>query len=305
MTETPTTAQSPPATPEPRIPILGRMHPVMFAILALGVVFVLYQLVGGTITILIAKGRFTEDNITLVRWATLAGQILFILVPTVILVRLRGEPVAAYLRITVPDVWQIVLSVVAVFFLQQMLQGYMILQDAIPLPDVVRRYVEIFRKMFEETYTMLVSASSVPEFIFVIITVALVPAFAEEMLFRGLVQSSFGKVTRGMTAATLTGLIFGAYHLNPFSIVPLVVLGIYFGFLVYRSGSVYMSASAHFVNNFVACTAAYLHLDDNFVLIAPQGGASPTGQLVNFGVSAVVFVAATMLFVRSTEEKHL
>ncbi len=180
----------------------------------------------------------------------------------------------------------------------------MTLQDAIPLPDVVRRYVEMFRKMFEETYEMLVSASNPWEFVFVVVTVALVPAFAEELLFRGLVQTSFSRVTGGLTAAAVTGMIFGAYHLNPFSIVPLVVLGFYFGFLVHRSGSVFVAASAHFMNNFVACAAVYLHLGDDFMVIAPTGEMSPSVQLMNFAVSAFAFSAATLLFVRSTREKQ-
>jgi uncharacterized protein len=302
----------PPVTPSPltqsptaaATPLLGRMHPVAFATLALGVVFVLYQLVGGAATLLLAGGRITTDTIALVRWSTLVGQILFILVPTIVLVRLRGEPVLPYLRIRLPEVHQILLSVVAVFFLQQMLQGYMTLQDAIPLPDVVRRYVEMFRKMFEETYEMLVSASNPWEFVFVVVTVALVPAFAEELLFRGLVQTSFSRVTGGLSAAAVTGMIFGAYHLNPFSIVPLVVLGFYFGFLVHRSGSVFVAASAHFMNNFVACAAVYLQLGDDFMIVAPRGGTSPSDQLMNFVVSAFAFSAATLLFVRSTGEKH-
>ncbi len=80
------------------------MHPAAFAILALGVVFVLYQLVGGAATLLLAGGRITTDTIALVRWSTLVGQILFILVPTIVLVRLRGEPVLPYLRIRPPEV---------------------------------------------------------------------------------------------------------------------------------------------------------------------------------------------------------
>jgi membrane protease YdiL (CAAX protease family) len=99
-------------------------------------------------------------------------------------------------------------------------------------------------------------------------------------------------------------MIFGAYHLNPFSIVPLVVLGFYFGFLVHRSGSVFVAASAHFMNNFVACAAVYLHLGDDFMIIAPTGEISPSVQLMNFVVSAFAFSAATLLFVRSTGEKR-
>jgi hypothetical protein len=58
--------------------------------------------------------------------------------------------------------------------------------------------------------------------------------------------------------------------------------------------------SAHFFNNFVACSAVYLRLDDNFVALAPD--AIPTLKLAlsNFAIFSVVFVAATLYFIKST-----
>ena len=283
--------------------LLGRLHPVVFAIVALAVVFVLYQFVAGAITLLLSKGSITPDNVALIRWSTLLGQIAFILIPTVLLVRARGEQVRRFLKLRVPDIPHLAVGVVAVFALQQMLQGYMVLQDALPMPEAVRRFMEVFKQLFEQTYRLLIAADSPLEFAFVVIVVALVPAICEELLFRGLVQTCFARVTGGMQAAVITGLIFGAYHLNPFSVVPLIVLGSYFGFLVHRSGSVVVAAWAHFVNNFVACAAAYLQLRDDFVMIAPHRMPTPSMQLANVVLASLVFAGATALFVRMTEGK--
>ena len=296
------TGQQPgqPLTP-PQEPFFQRLAPVPFAFLSLVIVFVLYQFVAGGITLALFGLKFSEDNVQLVRMATMVGQLVFILVPTILLVRLRKENVVRYLRLAVPDYREIILTFVAVFALQQVLQGYMTLQDAIPLPVPLQRIIDEFKNMFEETYRILVTARSPGEFIFVVFVVALTPAICEELLFRGLVQRSFEKVTVGAQGAVITGVIFASFHLVPYSFVPLAALGSYFGFIVYRSQNITVAISTHFFNNFVACTAAYLQLDDDFVALAPH--RTPTGSLVflNTIVFGVVFILATYYFIRITE----
>jgi hypothetical protein len=275
------------------------MNPVLFSLFALALIFVLYQIVGGVITLVVARGQITLSNVTLVRWATLLGQLLFILVPTVWLARVRHGALPGFFRLRVPELRQLVTTMVAVFALQQMLQAYMVVQDMIPLPQDLQRMLDTVKKLLEETERVLVQANGPGEFLFVILVVALVPAVSEELLFRGLVQRNL-EAAGGWRGPVITGIIFGLYHFNPFTLVPLVALGVYFGFIVYRSGNITLSMSAHFFNNFIACSATYLRLDDNFVALAPD--AAPTLKLVatNFALFAVVFVAATLYFISST-----
>jgi membrane protease YdiL (CAAX protease family) len=284
----------------PRPPFLQRLHPVAFAILSLILVFFLYQVVAGGITLLLANGKITSDNVSLVRWSTLIGQLVFLLVPTLVLVRLRTGTWLQYFRIHLPEAREVIVTVVAVFALQQVLQCYMFLQEAIPLPAPVKEIVDQFKQIIEETYRLLVQSHSAWEFLGVVIVVALVPSITEEFLFRGLVQGSFEEAAGGLRAAILSGVIFGAYHLNPFSFVPLISLGIYFGFLVYRSQNIALAVSAHFFNNFLACVAAYLQLDDDFVAFSPAHSPSWEAILVNFVVFGMVFLAASYYFVRIT-----
>lgn len=283
------------------VPFFQRLAPVPFAVVALAIIFFLYQFVAGGITLVLFGMKFSEDNVQLVRIATILGQLLFMLVPTILLVKFRKESVVKYLRLATPDYREIILTVVAVFALQQVLQGYMALQDAVPLPIPIQRVVDELKKMFEETYRILVTAHSPGEFIFVVTVVAVTPAICEELLFRGLVQRSFEKVTVGFQGAIITGVIFAAFHLVPYSFLPLAALGSYFGFIVYRSQSIVVGISAHFFNNFIACTALYLQLTDDFVAIAPQ--RVPTGSLIflNTIIFGVVFILATYYFVRMTE----
>ena len=289
---------------EPRKSFLKRVQPVTFAVIALFLVFFLYQFVAGGVTLILFKGKITDDNVDLVRWSTLAGQALCILLPTVLLARARHQNLVGYFRLRLPDPGQMFVTVVSVFALQQMLQGYMAVQDAIPLPHVVKELVDTVKKVFEETYRMLVSARSPGEFMMVIFSVALIPAFAEELLFRGLVQRSMEQAAGGLRGAVLTGVIFGAYHLNPFSFVPLAALGIYFGFIVHRSQNISLAISAHFFNNFIACVAVYLQLRDDFVAVAPAGNPTTGMMVMNFALFTLVFVGATYYFVALTKQSN-
>ncbi len=294
--------------PEPKLPLLQRIPPVPFAIATLALIFVLYQVVNGGITLLLFPMDLTNPDISAFeankngfRWATLVGQFLFILLPTIILTRLRYPGVRGFFRIKVPDYKETILSIIAVFALQQILQGYMLMQDAIPLPQQIQEPLDMFKRLLEEMYKPLVTAHSLGEFIFVVLVVAFTPAICEEVLFRGLVQHEFSQATSGIAGAIIAGLIFAAYHINPFTFVPLFALGAFFGFLVYRSANLTVAMSAHFFNNFVACAAMYMQLDDDFVAVAPGGNVTPADLLLNFSLFGVVFVAATYYFIRVTE----
>ena len=276
------------------------IHPVFYALLSLFLVFFFYQIVGGGIALLIAGGSVNQENVALVRWTTLIGQLLFILVPTVVLARLRERRVLEFFRIHVPDYRHVIAAVVAVFALQQVLVGYMALQDLIPLPTELQKFLDLVKKLYEETYKLLLVAHTPFEFVEVLVVVAFVPAISEELLFRGLVQRNFEAVTGGLPGAVLAGLIFGAYHLIPTSFVPLAVLGIFLGFVVYRTGNITVAMAAHFFNNFVACAAIYLKLDEDFVAIAPSGTTTTVSMIINSGVFAVVFLGATLYLVTVT-----
>lgn len=290
--------------PPPPQPLIQRIPPVPFAALALGVIFVLYQVVGGVMTWVVFRGNVTAENVTAVRWMTLFAQLLFILLPTILLVRWRYPGQTNWFRIHPPDLRHVALSLVSVFALQQLLQGYLLLQDMIPLPQVVEDIVKTFRTLMERAYRLLVSAQSPAEFLVVVLVIAVTPAIVEEMFFRGLVQRNFEQATVGIRGAVITGIIFAAYHVNPFTFLPLAVLGVYFGFVVYRSGNLTVGIIAHFFNNFVACLAVYLQLTDDFVVVDPTGQPSPMVRGLNYLVFGVVFVAATYYFIRVTRPAH-
>jgi membrane protease YdiL (CAAX protease family) len=290
--------RQPGVEPEPRM--MKRIHPVLFAIITLVITFILYQGVGSILALVLTGGKITDDNVDLVRWLTLGAQFLFLLVPTVILARARWDDLIDAFRFKLPSILQVVVALVAVFSLQQVLQGYLFVQDSIPLPGPVQQVVDQFKELYREMTQKLAGARSPGEFLFVVLVIAITPSIAEELLFRGLVQRSFEEVSSERLAAISTGIIFALFHLNPFTWIPLAILGAYFGFLTYRTGSIILAIIAHFFNNFMASLGIYLNTGEEMLPIAPA--AEPTTALIlaNTGAFGVVFILATYYFLHIT-----
>lgn len=91
---------------------------------------------------------------------------------------------------------------------------------------------------------------------FLLLTVALAPALFEELLFRGYLMRQAERRWGIAAAIIATGVFFGAYHLSLAQLVPLSVLGVYLGFVVWATGSVWTGVLVHLLNNGLAVVVA-------------------------------------------------
>jgi sodium transport system permease protein len=88
------------------------------------------------------------------------------------------------------------------------------------------------------------------------LVVAITPAICEELLFRGLLLSALRGL--GMWPALLiTSLLFGLAHASIYRLLPTLFLGLVFGYLVWRSGSVLTGIVAHALNNGLMATLVH------------------------------------------------
>ncbi len=89
---------------------------------------------------------------------------------------------------------------------------------------------------------------------------AVLPAIAEEFLFRGSLQTILQRWTQSAHAAVwISAFIFSALHFQFFGFLPRLMLGALFGYLVVWSGSIWPAVLAHFLNNGLAVIGTYLY----------------------------------------------
>jgi membrane protease YdiL (CAAX protease family) len=77
----------------------------------------------------------------------------------------------------------------------------------------------------------------------------IVAPVTEELLFRGIILRGLLRRYRPWIAITLSSLLFGVVHLNPWQLVSATLLGIAFGWFYYRTGSIALSVFGHAVAN--------------------------------------------------------
>ena len=89
--------------------------------------------------------------------------------------------------------------------------------------------------------------------------IALVPGLCEELFFRGLLQRSLGN---GPLAIGVAAVAFALVHLDPPHVLGVLPLGLFFGWVAARTGSVLVPIVAHVSNNTVSLIAVHVSVLD-------------------------------------------
>ena len=87
------------------------------------------------------------------------------------------------------------------------------------------------------------------DIISMIICAAVLPAFCEEVIFRGAVAGSLEGNKNKLASLAVAGGLFALFHMNPAQTVHQFALGAMLALLFFRSGSLWTTVIVHFFNN--------------------------------------------------------
>ena len=129
--------------------------------------------------------------------------------------------------------------------------------------------VEQWMKNSEENAEMItevfLNVDTTAGLLFNLFMIAFLPAIGEELLFRGVIQRIFTKITYNHHwGIWITAILFSALHMQFYGFVPRMLLGVLFGYLLVWSGSMWLPILAHFLNNGIA-VVAYFMVNKNLI----------------------------------------
>ena len=126
--------------------------------------------------------------------------------------------------------------------------------------------------------------------VFGIISITIMAPLVEELLFRGAIQGyMLRKGMKPLNAILIASAIFGIVHMNPIQIPFAFAIGLIFGWLYYRTGSVVPGIIGHFINNSIACLQMATLTEEEFNTKTIEWlGAGPTYAL--FALSFAVMI---------------
>ena len=275
------------------------ISPIAAAFIGLIGGFVLYQFLGGLLTLLIFGFDLEAAPVNGLRLITIAGQILFILLPALIFSKWIYGDVSKIISLKIPRWNELLLFVIGIIILTPMLQSYLYIQNyfieqwavSSQFINSIKSILDSLNELIEKTFGNLMRADNFVEMLLVVITISIVPALSEEVLFRGYIQRSFELKLKPYLAALITAVFFSAYHFNPYGIIPLAILGFYFGFAAYSSQSLIIPIVLHFLNNFIAVMLYFTLGDDE--LITSDVVVDPAALNANY----LYFFSMLVLFV--------
>ncbi|MDQ7818102.1 MAG: CPBP family intramembrane glutamic endopeptidase [Melioribacteraceae bacterium] len=283
-------------------------NPVTAAFLGLAGIFILYQFGGAILTFLIFGLDFEKADVNSIRLLTVGGQILFILLPSLLLAKFVYPDITTALRVKFPSTKEILVFVGGLVLLTPLLQSFLYIQNFIfvklaessSIINSLRNFIDEIDKMLQSTYGSLLEAHSVFEASFIIFVVAVVPAFCEEIFFRGFVQKSFEYKFKPIWSILLTALFFGIYHFNPYGLFALIALGVYFGFAAYLSNSILIPIILHFINNFFAVTAFLILGDEELI----NSSVTPTSDISYHIISFIILLLVFSMFLLYVKKNY-
>ena len=128
-----------------------------------------------------------------------------------------------------------------------------------------------------------------------LLSVSVFAPFFEEWLCRGIVLRGLLSKTSPMTAITVSAAFFAVIHQNPWQAIPAFILGLLFGYVYYKTGSLKLTMLMHCVNNTLAAVfsriPAWAEAESFIDIMNPWAYAGIFICCIAFIVSTVIVLA--------------
>lgn len=249
-------------------------------------------------------GRYDLISDGQLKYFQLVQTIGFFLIPGIFLYWIFSSGQQAYFNVKrFPGIGSLTLIIVSFVVGLPFFNWIIELNKNIELPSAFQG-MESTLKTLENTYAGLTERLLIAEngwqLLFNLLMIALIPAIGEEFIFRGIFQQWFNEITKNIhVSVIITAIIFSAIHGQFYGFFPRFLLGIYFGYLMIWSGTIWLPVFAHMVNNALAVVAYYFF---------SKGSNTDLGVLTQYPAFSTILISLllfsfTLISVRKMELK--
>lgn len=219
--------------------------------------------------------------------------ILVFILPAVTIGYLQSRSGARFLGLdSAPTTYWIAVSTALYFLLMPVVNYLAELNQQMSLPASMKGIEQAMRTMeadAERISNLLLSETSIPGMIVTILIVGVLTGFSEELFFRGATQGTLRRCGVGpQIAVWVTALIFSAVHFQFFGFVPRLLLGALFGYLYLWSGSIWVCAYTHALNNSCVVFTTWMINRGYWNESASNAGADPVMAAVSVLISGLL-----------------
>jgi hypothetical protein len=166
--------------------------------------------------------------------------------------------------------------------------------------DWLESYFAQTEDLMTQQYESLLQMGSFTEFLQVLTVMALLPAVAEEAMFRGVLQPLLVKGSGKHFGIVLTSLIFALLHQQFQVLLAIFVLGLVLGYLREWTKSLWVPTLVHFVNNGSIVVMVYFF---NLDYSDPQQSTSFDNPAIAWTMAGI-FVLCLLIIYQLTKKQQ-
>ena len=171
-----------------------------------------------------------------------------------------------------------------------------IINQKIDLPE----FMVLQQEQNDSAVKLMLSVLDYPMGVFLlIIFMAIVPAFFEEIVFRGVLQNLLHRITSNVHVSIfVAGFIFSAIHFQFAGFLPRMFLGVVLGYMYYWSRNIWLPIFGHFCFNGSTLLTVYL-AHQKGISIDAIANEVPQVESVNVLLSVFFFVLLLFFYQRN------
>ena len=261
---------------------------ILFLIIAIGIVFLMYgaEIFSNMDWMASTEARYLPAQRILIT----AQQMGLFLVPALFMARIEGQRTTVFYGFKRPDGALLFIVLLIMASALPLLEWVTALNQKMIFPDALKgleKWMKDAEAQAMETTKALLKMNHIGTFLINMGMIALLPALAEELMFRGALQRALGRMFNNIHVAIwFSAFIFSAIHMQFYGFLPRLFLGAAFGYLYFWSGSLWYAIFAHFINNAYAVCAAWYMQKNNI----PLSEADKTMSIAWYGyvISAIL-----------------
>lgn len=229
------------------------------------------------------------------KWFQFVQTLATFFVPPLIVAWLCSDNSKRWLQIDTAPKWWMFVGAILVMIMA--LPGINLLADwnsRMSLPDWLKSLEDLMRQQEEAAQALterFLQGKGIGMLLINVGLLALLPAAAEELTFRGMLQKL---IPNKHVAIWVVAIIFSAIHFQFYGFVPRMLLGAMFGYMLVWTGSLWIPMTMHFVNNAVTVVAYWVIYNNN--LNPDSVETFGTGETLWLGIVSLVLTGVGLYF---------
>jgi membrane protease YdiL (CAAX protease family) len=272
---------------------------IVFSILAIVLSYFIYG--AGVIDKLSSDD---PNNLDMIKMVQIFSSIGMFVIPALIYAKLQNRDWLGYLKIIPVPAYLVLLTIVIMLAASPALEYTTLLNKGMKLPSFLK---EVEEWMLQQELKMefltkkFIVMNSFSALLVNLLMLAIIPAFGEELIFRGGFQPIFTRWFRNYHVAIwLTAIIFSSIHFQFYGFFPRMFLGALFGYLFVWSGSLWLPILGHFLNNALAVFTAFWYQQQGLSIDKMFESEPSSPALIS--ISLIIFIVSIRYFYRYTQK---